>query len=452
MTDATSTLKLEAALTEIARLGDEGRRIFTRLYADEARDAAQASDARRHAGRTLGSLDGRLVSIKDLFDVAGEATTAGSLVRRDAAPAVKDAVVVRRLRAAGAVIVGKTNMTEFAFSGVGINPHYGTPGNSHDVTRIPGGSSSGAGVSVGRGLVEFAIGSDTGGSVRIPSALNGVVGFKPTQARVSRDGSYPLSYTLDTVGPLCRSVVDAAAADAVLAGEDERPLALRTTRGLRIGVPRGLLFTQAQDAVLAAFEQALGALSTSGAGLRDMALDDLLGEPFRLQEHGTMIAAEAAWIHQAAVATQAERYDPIVLLRIRKGQTISAANYVGLQQARAALLPQLDARLADLDILVLPTVPVLAPHISEVQTEEAFMKTNALLLRNPSVFNFYDLPALSLPLPLPLPIASGLPVGLMVVGRRGRDRELLAVSAAIEKVLACFVAVGAPSQGDSAAP
>jgi aspartyl-tRNA(Asn)/glutamyl-tRNA(Gln) amidotransferase subunit A len=432
MTDATSTLKLEAALAEIARLGDEGTRIFTRLYADEARDAARAADARQRAGRTLGPLDGRLVSIKDLFDVAGEATTAGSVVRREAAPAAQDALVVRRLRAAGAVIVGKTNMTEFAFSGVGINPHYGTPGNAHNVTRIPGGSSSGAGVSAGRGIVEFAIGSDTGGSVRIPSALNGLVGFKPTQARVSREGAYPLSYTLDTVGPLCHSVADAAAADAVLAGEDATPLEARSTRGLRVGVPRGLLFTQAQDEVLTAFEQALGALSQSGAQVRDEALDDLLGEPFRLQERGTLIAAEAAWIHQATVATQAEAYDPIVLSRIRKGQSIDAASYVGLQQARAALLPRLDARLADLDVLVLPTVPVLAPRIADVQTEEAFMKINGLLLRNPSVFNFYDLPALS----LPLPVADGLPVGLMVVGRRGRDRELLAVGAAIERALA----------------
>lgn len=419
MTDATSILKLETALAEIAHLGDEGRQIFTRLYADEAREAARAADTRHSAGRTLGPLDGRLVSIKDLFDVAGESTTAGSIVRRDAPPATRDAVVVRRLRAAGAVIVGKTNMTEFAFSGVGLNPHYGTPDNTHDVTRIPGGSSSGAGVSAGRGLVEFAIGSDTGGSVRIPAALNGVVGFKPTQARVSRDGSFPLSYTLDTVGPLCRNVSDAAMADAVLAGEDPMPLGVRTVRGLRVGVPRGWVFTQAQTEVMAAFEKAMGLLSAAGACVTDESLDDLLGEPSRLQENGTMIAAEAAWIHQTTATAQANGYDPIVLSRIRKGQTISAASYVGLQQARATLLPQLDARLGNFDVLVLPTVPVLAPRISEVQTEEAFLKINALLLRNPSIFNFYDLPALS----LPLPTDGGLSIGLMVVGQRRRDRE-----------------------------
>ena len=432
MTDATSTYKLEAALAEIAQLGDEGERIFTRIYPNEAREAARAADARRSAGITLGPLDGRLVSIKDLFDVAGEVTTAGSMVQRNAPAATQDAVVVRRLRAAGAVIVGKTNMTEFAFSGVGLNPHYGTPGNAHDLTRIPGGSSSGAGVSAARGLVEFAIGSDTGGSVRIPSALNGLVGFKPTQARVSRGGAFPLSYSLDTVGALCRSVADVAAADAVLAGHEATPLVHRTTRGLRVGVPRGLLFTQTQNEVLTAFEKALSALKAAGATVADVALDDLLGEPFRVQERGTLVAAEAAWIHQDTVNAQADAYDPLVLSRIRKGQTIDAASYIGMQQARAALLPRLDARLADLDVLLLPTVPLIAPPIAELQSEDAFMHINALLLRNPSVFNFYDLPALS----LPLPVAGGMPVGLMVVGQRACDQALLGVGAAIEHALA----------------
>ncbi|MBC7600797.1 MAG: amidase, partial [Polaromonas sp.] len=198
MNPPTSTEKLEAALALIADTGDEGRRIFTRLYADEARAAARAADQRAQSGTTLGPLDGRIVSIKDLFGVAGEATTAGSALLRDAAPAPQDAVVVSRLRAAGAVIIGKTNMSEFAFSGVGLNPHYGTPGNALDISRIPGGSSSGAAVSVARGMCDIAIGSDTGGSVRLPSALNGLVGFKPTQARVTREGAFPLSFTLDT--------------------------------------------------------------------------------------------------------------------------------------------------------------------------------------------------------------------------------------------------------------
>jgi len=428
----SSTQRLEAALAAIAQAGDEGRRIFTRVYADTARAAARAADERAASGLSLGPLDGRIVAVKDLFDVAGEPTTAGSALLRDAAPATQDAPVVRRLRAGGAVIIGKTNMTEFAFSGVGLNPHYGTPGNAHDVLRIPGGSSSGAGVSVARGMAEIAIGSDTGGSIRIPSALNGLVGFKPSLARVPREGAYPLSFTLDCLGPLVKSVADAVAADSVLAGIDHVPLEARNVRGLRLGVPRGLLFTQVETEVGDAFEQAVAALSQAGARVTDESLDTFLAAPFQLQEKGTLIAAEAAHIHREAVVQRPEAYDPIVLGRIRRGQTLDAATYVGIQQARNALLGQLDRALADFDALVLPTVAFLAPMIADVQDEADFMRVNALVLRNTSVFNFYDLPALS----LPLPRAGKLPVGLMVVGRRNADRELLAIGAAIEALLA----------------
>ncbi|WP_372827347.1 amidase [Polaromonas sp.] len=423
--------RLEAALEAITAAGAEGSRIFTRLYADSARAQAHAADQRAGAGKALGPLDGRIVSIKDLFDVAGETTTAGSKLLQGCAPADRDAPVVSRLRAAGAVIIGKTNMTEFAFSGVGINPHYGTPGNALDSTRIPGGSSSGAAVSVARGMAEIAIGTDTGGSVRIPSALNGLVGFKPTQARVPRDGAYPLSYTLDSIGPLCRSVADAASADSVLAGLAHQPLVPREVRGLRLGVPRGLLFSQADEAVLAAVEQAVGKLLGAGASVSNEAFDDLLGEPFRLQARGSLTAVEAAWIHREGVKSRPDAYDPIVLGRIRSGQALDAASYVGIQQARAALMGALDARMTRLDALVLPTLPLLAPRIDEVQNDDEFLCINARLLRNPSVFNFFDLPALS----LPLPRQGGLAVGLMLVGRRGADRELLALGAAVEGVL-----------------
>lgn len=431
MSTGTSTQRLEAALAAITAAGDEGRHVFTRLHANKARSAARAADRRAASGQPLGPLDGRIVSIKDLFDVAGEATTAGSALLREAAPAEHDAVVVSRLRAAGAIIIGKTNMSEFAFSGVGVNPHYGTPGNALDITRIPGGSSSGAALSVARGMAEIAIGSDTGGSVRIPSALNGLVGFKPTQARIPREGAFPLSFTLDAIGPLCRSVHDAAATDSVLAGIADEPLPQREVRGLRLGVPRGLLFREADDEVLAAVESALTQLAGAGAQLSDEAMDDLLGEPFHQQKRGTLVAAEAAWIHRDWIDSRPDEYDPIVLGRIRRGQAMDAATYVGIQQARTALLPALDARMAAFDALVLPTVPVLAPPIEAVRSEDAFLRINALLLRNPSVFNFFDLPALS----LPLPRRGGLAVGLMLVGRRGQDRELLALGAAVERLL-----------------
>ena len=425
--------RTQQALRTIAESGDEGARIFTQIYSASALAEASAADARAAAGICLSPLDGRIVSIKDLFDVAGEATTAGSKVRRSAAPAQSDAVIVQRLRAAGAVLIGKTNMTEFAFSGIGINPHYGTPGNAHDVTRIPGGSSSGAGVAVARGMCEIAIGSDTGGSIRIPSALNGVTGFKPTQARVTREGAFPLSFSLDTVGPLALSVQDCAMTDAVLAQQPWAPLRPRQVAGLRVGVPRGLLFSQAEAAVLDAFEQSMAQLQAAQVLVRDAALDDWLSAPFRLQEQGTLIAAEAAHIHAPLLAAgQADALDPLVLSRIRRGETIGAAHYVGVQQARAQLQPQLDAAMADYDVLALPTVPVLAPTIDSLQDDALFHATNMLVLRNPSVFNFYDLPAMSLPLPRP---AGALPVGLMLVGQRGQDRALLDIAAALEQQL-----------------
>ena len=429
----TSVERTQQALRAIADAGAEGARIFTQVYDAPALAAAAAADARAAAGITLGPLDGRIVSIKDLFDVAGEATTAGSRVLRDAPPAARDAVIVQGLRAAGAVIIGKTNMTEFAFSGIGINPHYGTPGNARDATRIPGGSSAGAGVAVARGMCEIAIGSDTGGSVRIPAAFNGVTGFKPTQARVSREGAFPLSFSLDTVGPLARSVSDCAQADAVLSGQPAQPLAARAVAGLRVGLPRGLLFSQTDDQVLAAFEAGVAALQSARARVSDLALDELLGAPFRLQEQGTLIAAEAAHIHGALLAAGREsELDALVLSRLRRGETIAAAHYVGVQQARARLQPQLDATIADLDILLLPTVPVIAPTIASLDDEDLFHRTNMLVLRNPSVFNFYDLPAVSLPLPRQ---RGEMPVGWMLVGKRNADRELLAVAAALEQFL-----------------
>jgi aspartyl-tRNA(Asn)/glutamyl-tRNA(Gln) amidotransferase subunit A len=234
----TSRGLIEEALARIADPAGEGQRSFRLVYAEEARAAADAQDKLRKAGYRLSPLAGLPVSIKDLFDVEGERTLAGSRALDDAPRAPADAVILTRLKAAGAVIIGRTNMTEFAFSGVGINPHYGTPGNPWDRARIPGGSSSGAAVSVADGQAVVAIGSDTGGSVRIPAALCGLVGFKPTQQRVPRDGALPLSTTLDSVGPLGNSVACCAITDAVMAGEAPLVPAPAEAAGLRLAVPR----------------------------------------------------------------------------------------------------------------------------------------------------------------------------------------------------------------------
>src|SRR5882672_5694243 len=245
--------RLEEALMRIADPKGEGRRACLTFYTQAARAAADAADARAGAGISLSPLDGAILTIKDLFDVKGEPTRAGSRILADAPPATADAPVVRRLRAAGAVIVAKTGMSEFAFSGVGMNPHYGTPGNPADRARVPGGSSSGAAVSAADQMCEIAIGTDTGGSCRIPAALCGIVGFKPSKQRVPTDGAFPLSYTLDSIGPLARTVEDCAKGDAVIAGIDYAPPKPAPVAGLRLGVPRGMLTTEWDNTVGARF-------------------------------------------------------------------------------------------------------------------------------------------------------------------------------------------------------
>src|ERR1043165_3955169 len=230
--------RTEQALSKIADPNGEGARACLTVYAEAARAAADAADVRAKGGISLGVLDGAIVSIKDLFDVAGEPTRAGSKILKDAPPAKADAPVVRRLRGAGAVIIAKTGMSEFAFSGVGMNPHYGTPGNPADRARVPGGSSSGAAVAAADGMCEIAIGTDTGGSTRIPGALCGIVGFKPSQWRIPTQGAFPLSFALDSMGPIARTVADCARTDAVMAGDEFAPLEPAPVTGLQLGIPQ----------------------------------------------------------------------------------------------------------------------------------------------------------------------------------------------------------------------
>ena len=307
--------RLDATLDRIEG-GRSGKHVFMKLYPEAARAAADAADARKRAGITLGPLDGALVSIKDLFDVAGEPTTAGSKLRRDAAPAAADAPVVVRLRRAGAVILGKTNMVEFAFGGIGLNPHHGTPGSAADPSRVPGGSTSGGAVSVGEGTSDITIGSDTGGSTRIPAAFNGVVGFKPTARRVPLEGAFPLSYALDSIGPLARTVQQCADADAVMAGEEPRPLGQRALAGLRIGVPRGRLFEDTDAVVAGAFEASLGRLSAAGARVAEHDIEDLLAGLAEATAPASLAAVEAAEVHKDWLESRAAEFDPRVQTRI----------------------------------------------------------------------------------------------------------------------------------------
>jgi len=417
--------RLEQSLARIADPHGEGARACLTVYADAARTAADAADARAVRGASLGPLDGVIVSIKDLFDVAGEPTRAGSkILAEEAAPAVSDAVVVQRLRAAGAVIAAKTNMSEFAYSGLGANPHFGTPGNPRDRKRVPGGSSAGAPVAVADGMCDIAIGTDTGGSVRIPAALCGLVGFKPSRQRVPTDGAFPLSKTLDSIGPICKSVEDCAKADAIMAAERFVPLEPIALAGLRFGIAEGLPLDRLDETVSAVFASAIKRLDGAGVHITHETIP-LFGEMVAVNDRGGVVPPEACVVHRDRLRRRAADFDPNVRVRIERGCAIAEADYDGMMRDRARLVRAMDARLSEVDVLVMPTAAIVAPTIAEVVDPAVFAARNAAVLRNTSIINFFDLCAISLPLP------AELPVGLMAVVRNGQDRRLLRIAAAI---------------------
>jgi aspartyl-tRNA(Asn)/glutamyl-tRNA(Gln) amidotransferase subunit A len=428
----TSRQLVETALARIADPAGEGQRSFRVVYDKEALEAAEAQDKLRRAGYRLSPLAGLPVSIKDLFDVKGERTLAGAIARDDAPPAEHDATVVARLKRAGAIIIGRTNMTEFAFSGVGINPHYGTPGNPWDRTRIPGGSSSGAAVSVADGQAVVAIGSDTGGSVRIPAALCGLVGFKPTQYRVPLDGALPLSTTLDSIGPLANSVACCAITDAILAGDVPTPPQAAEPAGLRLAIPRrSFLFDELDAEVAAGFERACGLLTRAGARVYDVAVPELAQYAAINAKGGFSPPESYAW-HAALLARRGQDYDPRVRQRIARGVEMTAPDYIQLIADRARFIAAITARTADCDALLVPTVAVIAPPIARFAEEAEFFRLNGRILRNPSLVNFLDRCAVTLPVAKP----GEAPVGLMLIGAHGGDARLLAIAQALETVLA----------------
>jgi aspartyl-tRNA(Asn)/glutamyl-tRNA(Gln) amidotransferase subunit A len=429
----TSRKLIEAALARIADAAGEGGRAFTKVHAQEALLAADASDRLRREGVVPSPLAGLPVSIKDLFDIAGDVTTAGSTVLREAAPATRDAVAVARLRAAGAVVIGRSNMTEFAFSGIGMNPHYGTPLNPYDRGRgrIPGGSSSGAAVSVADGMAAFALGTDTGGSVRIPAALCGITGFKPTRHRVPLEGVFPLSTTLDSVGPLAPSVACCATIFQVLAGEPPRTPTAAALAGLRLGVPGSYMLEDLDIEVTEAFESALQRLSRRGAKIVDLAVPEF-NEAAKANLGGGLSAPEAYVVHRERIDRERE-IDPRVLERIVRGGSMRAVEYIELLAERTRLMRRFVRANYDVDVLVMPTVPRIAPPIEGLdRNPDAFRKANGNMLRNTSLINFLDGCALTLPVQGP----RAAPVGLMAVGFSGEDERVLSAGLAIEAALA----------------
>lgn len=405
--------------------------VYTALFTETARAEAEAADHLRAAGVPAGPLAGVPISIKSLFAVAGHCTHAGSRVLAQQPPSHTDAAAVTLLRRAGAVLTGHTNMTEFAYSGLGLNPHYGTPTNPHDSKRIPGGSSSGAAVSVARGQALAAIGTDTGGSLRIPAAFCGLVGFKPSSQRVSLDGALPLSRTLDSVGPIAHSVADCARLDTVLIGEpDDIEFAPDKVAGLRLGIPDRYMLRDMDETVSRAFTRSIDALKWAGAYVTIVELPELdaLGE---LLAGGGFTAAESYYLYQSWLVERSCDFDPRVKDRIQRGAEMTAADYIALQVARRRQIAQMDRRLATVDALISPTVPMIAPRFDDLTQDAAYTRENLRVLRNPSVGNLLDLCGISLPCHQP----GELPVGLMMLTRNGGDRRLLRQAAGVEALL-----------------
>ncbi len=431
----TAAALTEAALARIADPAGEGSRAFMTVHADTARASAAAMDALRAAGRAPSPFAGIPISIKDLYDEAGVTTRSGSVVLKGAPPAKATAPSVQRLIRAGFVILGRTNMVEFAFSGLGVNPHYGTPKSPWDraTGRLPGGSSSGAGVAVADGMGFAGLGTDTGGSCRIPAALCGVVGWKPTARRVTIEGILPLSPSLDSAGPLARSVADCAIVDGFMAGEENpappKPVPLK---GLRLGVPRGTFLTDGMDATVGAgFGRTLTRLSAAGAHVIEFDLPELAEIPVANAGGGFAASESWAW-HHRLIAEKGDAYDPRVVSRIRRGAQMSAADYIELVEARARINAAAAARTAPFDAMVCPTVPLVPPRITEVAEDADYARINLLLLRNTSVGNFLDRCSIS----IPCHAEGEAPVGLMLTGEHMGDARLFQVAAAVEAALA----------------
>jgi aspartyl-tRNA(Asn)/glutamyl-tRNA(Gln) amidotransferase subunit A len=423
---------IEQCLARIENDAGEGRRAFLKVHAEQALAAADFHDRMRASGAAGLRFAGIPVSIKDLFDLAGDVTTAGTMVLRDAAPAAADAPAVARLRAAGFIPIGRTNMTEFAFSGIGINPHYGTPLSPHDrkTGRIPGGSSSGAAVSVADGMALGALGTDTGGSCRIPAAFCGIAGFKPTAARIPTQGAFPLSTTLDSVGPLASTVECCAILDAVLAGEPVTDLAPFPLDGLTLAVPQTVVLDDMEPKVAGAFDSALDALRKAGARISDVGLREF-AELRGINAKGGFAAVQSYAVHRALIAKSEKLYDPKVLVRILRGREQDAADYIDLVNARADFIRRMSAITAPYDALVMPTVPVIPPRVADLKEDDAYRRMNVLVLRNPSIVNFLDGCSIS----IPCHRTGEAPVGLMLFGQHHADRRLLAIAASIEKVV-----------------
>jgi len=422
------TDKATAAIARVESSARDLGTIFVEFTPARILAEAAAIDARHDAGETL-PLYGFLISLKDLVDEAGQRTTAGSRLFADREPASADAEIVRRLKAAGALSFGRTSMSEFAYSGLGLNPHHGTPGNVFDETRIPGGSSSGAALTVALGWCDAAIGTDTGGSVRLPAAINGLVGFKPTQAAVPRDGVHGLSDTFDSVGPLAAGVDTALRCHEILCGAPPGTFAdapLPDTP-LRLGVPTGA-FTDALDGtVAAAFEGVKARLVTAGHTLVDV---DMVGIGALASAVRIVVATEAHVRYREHFATLESIGDPSVLSRIRAAESFAPDEYDRAQSDHRRAVAAFANALDGFDAMIAPTLAVEPPTIEEATTD--FATVNPKVLGNTTLINLTGGCGLTIPVS---GAAGAPPAALMIAGPAGGDRDVLLAGRLLERQL-----------------
>ncbi|HLR13519.1 MAG TPA: amidase [Burkholderiaceae bacterium] len=430
----TSEYLVRQALDQIADTTGQGKFAFIRVFADQAIEQARLSDAGRRAGHVRSAIEGLPVSVKDAFDVAGLPTTAGSTVLADQPAARAHATLVQRLIDAGGILVGRTNMSEFAFSGVGINPHYGSPSCPWDrqTGRIAGGSSSGAGVAVADGMSVISLGTDTGGSVRIPAAFCGVTGFKPTARRLPAQGMVPLSTSLDSSGPLAPSVACCAVADAILSGRpQDTPSEIPSLDGLRLAVPACALADHVESYVQSTFQHALDVLASAGAHIEIIDLPEFNQHAY-INRHGGLAAPEAWHWHQPFFADHEKAYDPRVVTRLLCGRDMQAHDYIDVLRARERWIAAVERQLQWHDALLMPTAPILPPPISQLSAcDDAYFPSHGAILRHTSLINFLDGCALSIPCHEP----GQPPVGLMIAGPSLSDARVLAIGQAIEQQL-----------------
>ena len=421
----------------IGRISDYAdRSVFITVTTERARREAKASAARYAKGHPLGPLDGVPVAWKDLVDVKGAPTTCASELFRNRDIAKDDAPIVKNCAAAGMVVLGKVNLTEFAFSGLGLNPHFGTPINPHssDAPRAPGGSSSGSAVSVAAGLTPISIGTDTGGSVRIPAAFNGLVGYKSSQGHINKDRVQSLSLTLDTIGPLGKSVEDCVLMERVLRQQLVVVPRAAGLADLTLVVPENLVFEEAQNAVVANFEAALSKLSAAGVTIIRRRLNVLDAMLESSADHGTLATAEAFYALGSHVdGANRERMDRRVVSRIERGRGQTAADYIAITETRRALNEQLGAEMAGPTFLVMPTVAITAPKIALLDADDdVFHATNSTALRNTMIGNYFDLPGFTIPSGTD---AQGLPTGVLFNAYTGQDELLMCYMQSIEQAV-----------------